>query len=202
MTKVAKTARTKLKNTKLIELNESYNKILTFFFSFPNIKISLSELAAKLGIAKKTASKIVLEMMKEGFLQRAIYGKTWIITCNQDHQFTHSRKVGFNLNMVFEAYLGGLREQIYEKAANPLAVVLFGSYRKGDDTENSDIDIAIEVVDERLTRIADMGIVPEFGYRKNVPISAHIFCRKNVDNNLFANIANGIVLEGFLEVKK
>jgi hypothetical protein len=30
----------------------------------------------------------------------------------------------------------------------------------------------------------------------------HIFNRNNIDDNLFNNIANGILLWGFLEVKK
>ena len=39
------------------------------------------------------------------------------------------------------------------------------------------------------------------GYRKNVPVNVHVFSRNKIDLNLFANIANGIILEGFLEVR-
>jgi predicted nucleotidyltransferase len=103
--------------------------------------------------------------------------------------------------MVFEAYLNGLRDDIFAQVRNPSAVILFGSYRKGDDIETSDIDIAAEILDDKGCGIVELGRIAEFGYRKNITVNLHVFCRKNIDNNLFANIANGIVLEGFLEVK-
>ena len=39
------------------------------------------------------------------------------------------------------------------------------------------------------------------GYRKNIKVNLHVFSRKHIDLNVFANIANGIVLNGFLEVR-
>ena len=78
---------------------------------------------------------------------------------------------------------------------------MFGSYRKGDDTEDSDIDIAVEVSDNKGIRIVPFAIIHKFGYRKDVLVNLHIFSRNKIDINLFSNIANGIVLEGFLEVR-
>ena len=189
------------KNIKNIELNEAYNKVLTFFFSYPNIEISLNELSSKIKMSKITAKRTVAKLIDEGFLMRTIYGRTWIIKCDRDSPYNYSRKIGFNLNMVFEAYLNGLRDDIYSAVKNPKAIILFGSYRKGDDIETSDIDLAAEILDEKGTGIIELGKIAEFGYRKNVAVNLHVFCRKNIDNNLFANIANGIVLEGFLEVR-
>jgi predicted nucleotidyltransferase len=192
----------KLEKMPLIDQNESYNRVMTFFFSFPDAEITLNELSSKLKISKTTAKKVVNKLIEEKFLERTIYGKTWIITCNSNSQYNYSKKVAFNLQMVFEAYINGLKEEILEHIKNPRAVILFGSYRKGDDNEKSDIDIAVEVLDEKNTGIIELGKITEFGFRKNVIVNIRAFSRKNIDNNLFANIANGIVLEGFLEVKK
>jgi predicted nucleotidyltransferase len=191
----------KIKSVKPIELNEAYNRALTFFFSYPNIEITLNALSSKLKISKTTAKKTITRLIDEGFLTRTIFGKTWIIKCNQNSAYNYSRKVAFNLSMVFEAYLNGLREDVFAQVRNPKAVILFGSYRKGDDIETSDIDIAAEVLDEKGTGIIELGRIAEFGYRKNVAVNLHVFCRKNIDSNLIANIANGIILEGFLEVR-
>ena len=98
-------------------------------------------------------------------------------------------------------YQSGILEAIYKKIPNPRAVILFGSYRKGDDTEQSDIDIAVEVLGNEEMRIEKLGNVEELGFRKNVKVNLHIFSRNKVDLNLFANIANGIALSGFLEVR-
>ena len=50
-------------------------------------------------------------------------------------------------------------------------------------------------------QIIGLGVVEQLGYRKNVPINLYIFSRNKIDLNLFANIANGFVLDGFLEVR-
>ncbi|MAF35906.1 hypothetical protein CL622_02190, partial [archaeon] len=67
--------------------------------------------------------------------------------------------------------------------------------------ESSDIDIAIEVVGNKELQIKELTTISKLGYRKNVVVNAHIFSRSKIDKNVFANIANGIVLQGFLEVQ-
>ena len=181
--------------------DKAYNKVVEWFFSFPNREFSLNELSIALKIAKTTAKRVVNRLIDEGFLTRTIYGKVWIIKCNPQSDFNYTRKIAFNLGMVYEAYLGGIREDILEIVPNPRAIILFGSYRKGDDTEDSDIDIAVEVLDPKKAGIIELGHIAGFGYRKDVTVSLHIFTRKDVDVNLFSNIANGIVLSGFLEAR-
>ena len=60
-----------------------------------------------------------------------------------------------------------------------------------------------------LSRLADQEKEHEFSklvrdfendLERNIQI--HFFSKKSIDNNLFNNIANGIVLYGFLEVNK
>ena len=190
----------KLQKVDIIKLNEAYQKVLYWFFSFPNMETGLNDLSSELKIAKTTAKSVVNLLVDEGFLIKKIYGKAWRITCNLEHPYNLTRKVAFNLSMVFEAYENGLREQIFS-IGNANAIVLFGSYRKGDDISDSDIDIAVEMNDNEELRIVEMGIIPQFGFRKNVKINLHIFSRNKIDLNLFSNIANGIGLEGFLEVR-
>ena len=189
----------KLTNIHLNELNEAYQKVLYFFFSFPGKEISLSDLASNLKIAKTTANKIVVNLVKEGFLDKKVYGKTWRITCNQNHVYNISKKIPFNLAMVYAMY-NHSKEEIFKTAGNVRSVVLFGSYRKGDDTEESDLDLAVEVAEGKL-KIKELGVISNFGFRKNVVVNLHFFSRKQIDLNLFSNIANGIVIDGFLEVK-
>ncbi len=188
----------KLKKTNDIELNEAYNKALNWFFSFPNKEIGLNDLSEALKISKTTAKRVVLKLMNEGFLKREILGKIWRIYNNQGHPFNYTRKICYNLAHVYES---GIMNAIYDIIPNPKAVILFGSYRKGDDNEKSDIDIAVEIVGNEEVKIVELGSVDEFGYRKNVPVNLHIFTRNKVDLNLFSNIANGIVIEGFLEAR-
>ena len=189
----------KLPKTDMIELNKAYNEVLAWFFSFPDREIGLNDLAAAIHISKATARRAALHLIEEGFLQRELLGNMWRLSRNKDHVYNFSKKIAYKLMMVYES---GILGDIHRAFSNPRCVVLFGSYRKGDDNEKSDIDIAVEVVGGKEQKIVKLGEIKKFGYRKNVPINLHIFSRDKIDINLFSNIANGIILEGFLEVRK
>ncbi|MBS3093524.1 nucleotidyltransferase domain-containing protein [Candidatus Pacearchaeota archaeon] len=160
--------------------------------------MSLNDLASQLSISKTNARTIVLQLVEEGFLSLKELGRLWRISCNKSHFFNYTIKIAYNIENIYESnILGEIRKVI----PNSRAIILFGSYRKGDDTEKSDIDIAVEVIDNEDLRINQLGIIHEIGFRKNVPVNLHIFSRNKIDLNLFANIANGILLDGFLEVR-
>ena len=122
----------------------------------------------------------------------------WRISCNLRHPYNLTRKIGYNLILVYESMV---LEKIRKQIPNSKSIILFGSYRKGDDNEKSDIDLAVEVVDDEDVEIKELETIPQLGYRKNVKVNMHIFSRNRINLNLFANIANGIILQGFLEVK-
>ena len=187
-----------LKKMDLHELNQAYQKVLIWFFSFPSREIGLNDLSHAVKISKTSAKEIVNKLEAEGFLKKEVIGRTWQISCDQNHAYNSSKKIAFNLAMIYES---GILEKIKDIIPSQRAIILFGSYRKGDDDENSDIDIAVEVLDDKEVRIIELGIIPQIGYRKNIKVNLHLFSRNKVDINLFANIANGIVLQGFLEVK-
>jgi len=187
----------------IIELNDAHSKVMQWFFAYPNIPITLTELSKEVAISKKNASLIVNQLLEENFLLKEEIGRSWRITGNQKHIYNHTKKIGYNLILIYNLlFEGGIINEIHKIAGNAKVVVLFGSYRKGDDNEKSDIDIAVEVIGGKEQKIVKLGEIKKFGYRKNVPINLHIFSRDKIDINLFSNIANGIILEGFLEVRK
>lgn len=179
------------------ELNEATWKVLLWFFSYPKKEFGLNDLVEELEISKTTAHKVVEKLLEIGFLKREIIGKMWRISCNREHEFNTTKKIPFNLEMIYESRMIPLIQQEIGEAK---AIILFGSYRKGDDTEESDIDIAVERFDRGETQIEETTLA-RIGYRENVKVQVTIFSRETIDPNLFANIANGIVLAGFLEVR-
>ncbi|MBS3140340.1 nucleotidyltransferase domain-containing protein [Candidatus Woesearchaeota archaeon] len=180
------------------EEDDAYLKIMHWFFSYPVREIGLTELSRHLKIAKTTANRIVAKLAKEGFLKIEIIGNLWRISQDLSHEYNVVWKIPYNLHLVYQS---GIINEIRKVFLNPRAIILFGSYRKGDDTEKSDIDIAVEVLEEKDLEIIHLGMIPQLGYRSNVPVNIHIFSRNKINLNLFANIANGIILEGFLEVR-
>ena len=182
---------------RILEESIAMSKVIYWFFSFPTKEISLNDLCEEVEISKTTANRIINALEEDGFLKKEVLGKTWRISNNQEHTYNTILKIPYNLELIYESEI---TNRIYEKFQSPRNIILFGSYRKGDDTEESDIDIAIEVLNNKEVEIYDLGKI-DIGYRKNIPIKLHVFSRKKIDLNLFSNIANGIILEGLLEVK-
>lgn len=186
-----------IKNVEVALFSEAYGRVLNYFFSFPEQAIGLNNLSNAVGSSKTTTKKIVGHLIGEGFLRKEEIGKAWRISAVVGHPYFISRKVPFNIRMVYES---GIVDAVREKVPGARATILFGSYRWGVDTEKSDIDIAVEIVGNENPIIDTLGKV-DLGYRKGVAVNLFIFCRNKVDLNVFNNIANGIVLEGLLEVR-
>ncbi len=190
--------KTQLKNVKVDELERAYDKCLFWFFSYPKRKIGLNDLAKLIRSSKTAVKQAVEKLIEIQFLLKEVAGKTWILSLNFSHPYLITKKVPYHIDKIYES---GILEAIHNKYSNVRVIVLFGSYRWGSDDEDSDIDIAVEVLDNKALRIEELGIISQFGYRKNVHVNLHIFSRNKIDLNLFSNIANGFVLEGFLEVR-
>ena len=187
-----------LKNVNVNELERTLDKCLVWFYAFPRTKIGLSDLARSVKSSKTAVKQVVESLVGIQLLNKDVIGKAWLLSANQKHFYFTSKKVPYNLSIIYES---GILDALYKAVPSARAVVLFGSYRWGTDVEESDIDIAAEVVDNHELQVVRLGVIEQLGYRKNVPVNLHIFSRNKIDLNLFANIANGIVLDGFLEVR-
>ena len=86
-------------------------------------------------------------------------------------------------------------------ADNIVKIILFGSVARGDDTEESDIDILIVSPDARYIRKEINKIVVNFILEKNELISAHLMpegqFNKTIDYPFLTNVlGEGVVLVG------
>ncbi len=187
-----------LKGVKIEELERAYEKSLAWFFAFPRTKIGLTELSKHINSSKTATKQAVEKLIQRELLIREIVGKTWALIANQKNPHFITKKIPYNLDKIYES---DIIEAVHKQLPQARTIILFGSYRWGDDTEESDIDIAVEVLDNNEFRILKFVIIKQLGYRKNVVINLHIFSRNKIDLNLFSNIANGFVLDGFLEVR-
>jgi predicted nucleotidyltransferase len=193
-----KTASKTIVQAKYRELSDAYEKVLRWFFAYPLTEFSLTDLCKHVQISKTTANTVVRILVEEEFLTLKQVGNIWRIRCNQNHSFNITKKIPYNLELV---YFSGIISAILEQIPNTRCIVLYGSYRKGDDVETSDIDIAVEVLDNMENTMIELGIISQIGYRHNIKVNVLKFTRQNINLNLFVNIANGVVLYGTLEVK-
>ena len=175
------------------------DKIIEVLFRYPEKEFSLSDLAKEAGVAKANIGIILEEFMKEGLINIEKLSKIWRIKANQTNWLYIKSKIIYNLNFIYKS---GLVDFLVDYFKNPKAIILFGSFRNGEDISNSDIDTAIETSEAEEYQIISLRELIEFEKLINRKIQIHLFNRKSIDINLFNNIANGIVLTGFLEVKK
>lgn len=173
-------------------------RVLEFLFKFPDKEFSLSDIAKEAGVAKANIGKIIGELQKADFIQITKLTRLWRIKANQKNWYLIRSKIVYNLNYIYQS---GLVEFLNEHFKNPKAIILFGSFRKGEDISGSDIDIAVEI--EGIKEYKITGLRELIGFEKEIgrKIQIHLFNRNIIDISLFNNIANGIVLFGFLEVK-
>jgi predicted nucleotidyltransferase len=174
-------------------------KVTALFFKFPEKEFSLSDIAKETGVAKSNLGAIIDNLNQSEFLTIEKLSKIWRIKANKESWHFLRNKIVYNLNFVYQS---GLIEFLYEYYGHPKSITLFGSFRKGEDVSSSDIDISIEQNEFKEYRTVGLRELVEFEKQIGRKIQIHEFNRDLIDVNLFNNIANGIVLMGFLEVKK
>jgi len=173
--------------------------VMNLFFKFPSIDFTLSEVAKNTGLSKSTVSKIIKTMREVGFVTITDLGIVYRIRANRDSWVYKREKI---LNNHASIVRSNVAEFLDKEFNNPKCIVLFGSFRKGDDDQDSDVDIAVEVNEGVETGSFEYAEFKEIEEQLKRKITVHVFNRKEVDRNLFTSIANGILLGGFLEVNK
>jgi predicted nucleotidyltransferase len=182
----------------LFEIEAARQRVLTVIFLSPNEEFSLTDLAKTAGVSKSSASRVAWELEQEGvvkIIERPILLR---IKANRGSAPYLKEKIAFNLSVI---YRSGLVEALVERFNNPKAIVLFGSFRWGDDIAGSDVDIAIESGEPSEPEIVRVDELRQLEGQIGREIRILIFNRDKCDLNVFNNIANGIVLAGFLEVR-
>ncbi len=179
----------------------SEQKIADVFYLYPDKNFTLSAIAKLAGVSKSTTSDIIEELKKEDFIKLEKIGKkVWLIRANTDSPVFIKWKIHHNLALIYNS---GIVEFLNQHYNNPKAIILFGSFRWGQDGKDSDIDIAVEVAEHIGYDVhSKFSTLKEFEEKLSRKVQIHVFNRKSLDLNMFNNIANGIVLSGFLEVKK
>ena len=167
-------------------------KIKEFFFMNPTAKMRVRQLERVLGLSLPSVIRYCKELSKEGILKTLIIGNVKFYTADRSNEIFLLEKRIFNLKQI---YISGLIKYLREELSNP-TVVLFGSYSKGEDVEDSDIDIYIETLSKKKLNTKK--------FEKILQRKIQIFRFKNIkqipNKKLADNIINGITLNGFLRV--
>src|SRR3989344_1802063 len=167
-------------------------KIKEFFFINPNSRLRVREIERTLKLPLPSVIRYCRELEKEEILKTVKKGSVIFYTSNRTSKNFRLEKKLFNIKQLHESEL---IEHIKKELHNP-TTILFGSYAKGEDVENSDIDIYIETPSPKNINTDK--------YEKKLERKIQLFKHKNIKEikniHLANNIINGIPLNKQIEV--
>lgn len=172
--------------------NNIKEKILNFFFTYPTKRLRLREIEREVKVPLPSAIRYTKELVKSSHLKSVkISNVTFYTADRSSRKFIVDKRLS-NIKMLYDS---GLVDFLIDEYSNP-TIILFGSYFKGEDIENSDIDLFI------LTSLKKKVELKQF--EKALNRRLQLFLYNNIrtlgNKDLMNNVINGFVLNGSLEV--
>lgn len=130
--------------------NCNMSKVAKVFFSEPTEKHYLREISEKSSLAHTSVRNYLLDLKKEYVIKESVEkrgGRDYpFYTANTSSESYRKQKVVSNLSDLLGS---GLVEYIRD-ATMPNVIILFGSYSRGEDTQESDIDLFVQAKGKAL----------------------------------------------------
>ena len=162
-------------------------RVVGVFLDSPTSKFHLRELSRRLKLSMTTRITETDILVKQGLINKKKGKVITEVYANREGNWFRWYKRCANL---FSLYLSGLVEHLIEEYNHPKAIILFGSYARGEDIEKSDMDIAI--ITQKELKL-DLTRLEKIHKRK---ISIHEIKIEKTSEEFQKNLKNGIVLEG------
>ena len=166
------------------QVSKKTGQVMAFFYEYPRKKVTVRELAAKMKVSKSTLHTHLKILREQGLISS---NNQWI-----DNWQNRLKKTFFNVELIVNSGIVDYLES--ELAAR--AIILFGSFAKGESERRSDIDIFVE-----SARKADLNLLK---YGKSLGYNIQLFTKPKITNlpkHLLNNVVNGVKLRGYFTVK-
>ena len=170
--------------------NYSRYRILQEFFDCPRKDFQMREISRRTKISQPSVINHLKALVKEGLILKEKKGIYPSFRANRESEIFRGYK---RADLLLKIKQSGLLDAVYD-ACVPNAIVLFGSSSKGEDIEESDVDLFVWAKGKKLS----LG-----KYEKSLKRGISLFFEDNfsrLSEELRNNIINGIVLKGYLKV--
>lgn len=165
-------------------------RVLQQFFDFPRKPFLIRELSRKTHLSQTAIRLNVKALLAEGIVVKDKSGLYPSFKASRENSLFKLLK---SQNLMLRIHRTGLLQTI-EKSVYPSCIVLFGSAARGEDTEESDIDLFVQA----KQIYPDLTTFERLLNRKiNVLFEPDI---KTISAELRNNLANGATLYGYLKV--
>ncbi|MEK6908737.1 MAG: nucleotidyltransferase domain-containing protein [Nanoarchaeota archaeon] len=176
-----------------MKIKDIKQAIKEYFFVNPASKLRVREIERTLKLSLPSVIRYCKELEQDGILTINKTGSVIFYTATRNETYFLEKKL-YNIKQLYDS---GLIGYLKVELSNPV-IVLFGSYAKGEDTENSDVDLYIETPSKKQINIEK--------FSKLLHRKIQLFQNKNLKEmtnpHLANNIINGITLNNHIEVFK
>lgn len=163
-------------------------KVMELFFKCPEKNFHLREIARLTNLSLPGVKKIIWKLEKEKLLitkREKIFVNVY---ATRNQKFIDLKR-SHNLYA-----LSDLREYLKNIYEEPEAIIVFGSFSRGEDISKSDIDIAVITPTNKTTNLT------KFENKLSRKINLFEIQLKKSENSFLNSLANGIVLSGNLNL--
>lgn len=168
----------------------SIESLMEVFYKTPTKEFTLRGLAKEAGLSHTAVIKFVNALEKRNFVEIETFGRAKKVSFNMESEEAVREKRIRNIKAAEV-----IKEEILKSGIDARAIILFGSFSRGEDIESSDIDIA--VVGRKNFKVDFSKIEKKLNRRVNI-IFFDIF--RKIPENLGGSIINGVKLYGVIDV--
>ena len=171
-------------------------EVLRLLFANSGKKLNQREIALSLKVSPTAVANSIKNLGKTGLLDinKNEASETFEIGLNLHNNQTISMKRVENLRLIYDS---GLAEFLSDHFPGT-TIVLFGSYSFGEDSYNSDIDIAIIGIKEKSAKLTKLSSFEKV-FGKKIIVQYYEDFNK-INKNLKESILNGIILKGSVKL--
>jgi len=176
-----------------LKLTILQQEILRMLSIKAGVSLNQRGIARILEVSQPAVMKAIPGLEKESLIkvQQDKESKRWSIELNRDHHKVMQLKRVDNLKQIYESGLADFLEKEFAGAT----IILFGSYSRGEDLINSDIDIAVIGRKDKQIDATNYEKLLE----RTININFYDSFKK-IHKHLKENLCNGIILIGGIEL--
>lgn len=166
-------------------------QIKEYFFLYPTKRLRVREIERETKTPLPSVIRYTKELEEEKILKSEQISNIKVFSASRTEEYLFQKRL-FNLTQI---RYSGLLEFLRINTHNS-PIIVFGSYSKGEDTEESDIDLYIESPEKKQFELDKFEKI----LNRNIQIFSHTNLKKAKNKELANNIINGVTLNGFIEV--
>ena len=173
-------------------------KILKILFEEPNKEFHIRNLARLTKLNPSTVSYTTEKLAKESILLREKSNdlNTVIVKADTESQKYKLKKKSYNLQKIFDS---GLVTYLNTNLAYP-TIILFGSYAKAENHQESDIDLFIISEEKKKPELGKYEAILKAEIQVFIHTKKEFIKLMKTNSELINNVVNGTILSGFLEL--